>query len=85
MYLELPESEKIAAVLQMDVSQFNNQFCDLQDRRRLVLKKNSDESCIFLTADGCSIYFARPEQCRDFPMIWRTQRSELYCKGLKGL
>ena len=47
VYLEPSEAEQIADFLNLDVYQFNAQYCDLHDKQRLVLKKNSDESCIF--------------------------------------
>ena len=31
------------------------------------LREKSNYDCVFLTADGCSIYRARPEQCRSYP------------------
>ncbi len=34
------------------------------------LKERYDYSCIFLNSDGCSIYPARPLQCRTYP-FWR--------------
>ncbi len=82
VYLKSGEAEKISEALGLNAYEFNARFCDLQGRQRLVLKKNADERCVFLTPEGCSIYLARPQQCRDFPVLWRTQRSEAYCQGL---
>ncbi len=83
--MEPGETEKIAGFLNLDVYRFSDEFCDLQDRRKLVLKKNSEESCIFLTSEGCSIHLTKPKQCRDFPVTWRTAKSLDYCAGLKSL
>jgi len=85
VYLTPSESDSIAAFLNRDVYAFVNEACDIQDRQRLVLKKNPDESCIFLTENGCSIHAVKPGQCRDFPVRWRTPRSFEYCEGLKAL
>jgi Fe-S-cluster containining protein len=85
VYISEPEAERIAAYLKMDIRDFMNHYCDFFDRRKLVLKKFPDESCVFLTEAGCSVYEARPGQCREFPFTWRTPRSFEYCEGLKTL
>ena len=85
VYLSESEARAIAKFKGMDLRDFVNQYCDLIDRRRLVLKKFQDEACIFLSENGCSVYPARPKQCRDFPIFWRTERSFSYCEGLKNL
>lgn len=40
------------------------------NRRQLALLDQADGSCAFLEGDRCSIYEARPEQCRSFPFAW---------------
>ncbi len=83
VYLTLEEAGETAAFLGMEVFDFVNQFCDLEDRRKLVLKKNQNESCVFLTDSGCRVHPAKPRQCRTFPLKWRTEASFQYCRGLK--
>ncbi len=82
VYLAEGEPASIAAHLGLVEFDFVNQFCELEERRKLVLKKNPDESCIFLTTEGCRIHPAKPQQCRDFPVKWRTPASLDYCAGL---
>ncbi|WP_372846012.1 YkgJ family cysteine cluster protein [Pontiella sp.] len=40
------------------------------NRRQLALLDQADGSCAFLAGDRCTIYEARPEQCRTFPFAW---------------
>jgi Fe-S-cluster containining protein len=40
------------------------------NRFQLALIDHPDGSCAFLEGDRCSIYDARPEQCRSFPFAW---------------
>ena len=40
------------------------------NRQQLALLDQADGSCAFLQGDRCSIYEARPEQCRTFPYAW---------------
>lgn len=84
VYLTPEEAVAISEKLRRDIYSFMQEYVEIQDRRKLVLKKNTDESCVFLDGKGCSVYSVRPQQCRDFPLLWRTERSESYCEGLRG-
>ncbi len=79
------EADRIAGYLKQPAFDFINEYCDLQDRRKLVLKKKDGERCVFHDAGGCRIQEAKPRQCSDFPVRWRTERSYGYCEGLKFL
>jgi len=41
-------------------------------RKQLALLDQDDGSCAFLAGDRCSVYDARPEQCRTFPFKWHV-------------
>ncbi|MDR2103681.1 MAG: YkgJ family cysteine cluster protein [Treponema sp.] len=60
----------LAAALKMEYNDFIEGFCrwipDAGGRKRLSLKEKSNYDCIFWT-QGCSVYDARPLQCRAFP------------------
>jgi len=83
VYLKEEDIVKISAFFEISTFDFVNQFCDLIDRSRVVLKKKNEEDCIFLAAHRCVIHGVRPGQCRDFPLTWNTQRSMNYCEGLR--
>lgn len=83
VYLQPGEEERLAAHLNLSVFDFVNGFCGLLERRKLVLKKHSDESCVFLSDKGCRVHPVKPLQCIEFPSKWRTPASFNYCQGLK--
>jgi Fe-S-cluster containining protein len=85
VYLKPEEVAPLAEFLNLEVYSFTDRFCEVVDRRHLVLKKYPDERCIFLTEQGCSVHAVKPGQCRDFPVKWRTLKSLDYCEGLKRL
>lgn len=85
VYLRKDEDLKIANYLNLGDREFVDRYCELLDRRKLVLKKELDESCVFLGSDGCRIHEVKPAQCREFPFMWRTPRSFQYCEGLKKI
>jgi hypothetical protein len=82
VYLREGEGERIAAFLSMEVRDFTEKYCEIEERRWLVLKKFPDEACIFLTPEGCSVHPVKPVQCEGFPRKWRTAASFQYCQGL---
>jgi Fe-S-cluster containining protein len=41
-------------------------FASIEEFGLNILKKNEDESCIYLIDNKCSVYDNRPEVCRDF-------------------
>ncbi|MFH1800278.1 MAG: YkgJ family cysteine cluster protein [Candidatus Omnitrophota bacterium] len=83
VYLKEGDAERLAAYLEMDIYQFTEAQCLLMDRQHLALKKRPNETCLFEGANGCTVYAARPAQCRDFPLSWQTERSQHYCEGMK--
>lgn len=85
VYLEKEEPKKIADYLGVDEFSFVNEHCEVVERTHIVLKKNADESCIFLDEKGCKIHPVKPRQCLDFPIKWRTPNSFNYCEGLKKI
>ncbi|MDA9101204.1 YkgJ family cysteine cluster protein [Omnitrophica bacterium] len=85
VYLSQEEAGGAAQFLGMNEFDFINEYCELQDRSRLVLKKLAEEVCVFLQQDGCRIHPVKPRQCLDFPLQWRTPRSFDYCEGLKSI
>jgi len=42
------------------------------NRKQLALLDQADGSCAFLSGNRCTVYEARPEQCRSFPYAWRV-------------
>lgn len=63
----------LAAHLDMEPDEFIARHTRLApNRKQLALLDQQDGSCAFLQGDRCSIYEARPQQCRTFPFAWRV-------------
>ena len=79
------EAERIAAVLGFALYDFTARYTRLlDDRRGLSLTERPDGACIFLQADNtCLIQAAKPEQCRGFPHVWRSERLAAACAALR--
>ena len=52
------------------------------NRIQLALLDKPDGSCAWLAGDRCSVYEARPEQCKSFPFAWSVSEG---CPALDAL
>lgn len=73
VYLSEKDLKKLAAKLKMEPSGFIKTYCrwvaGWKEAEVLSLKEKSTKDCIFWDS-GCSVYDARPLQCRTFP-FWK--------------
>ena len=53
-------------------------------RKQLALLDQEDGSCAFLEGNRCSVYEARPEQCRTFPYAWSVSEGCPELDRLRG-
>jgi Fe-S-cluster containining protein len=64
---------RLAAHLGLSEQEFVERHTRLApNRRQLALLDQPDGSCAFLQGNRCSVYEARPEQCRTFPYAWNV-------------
>ena len=81
------EAADLAAHLGIDVTDFRRRYLrKVGGRYCLIDRPNRD--CIFLDGGGCTVYEARPTQCRTFPFWPENLASErtwavvcLQCRG----
>lgn len=90
--MELSEEEagKIAEFLGLTEIEFLEKFVEVPENENTFhLKSHPNGDCIFLADDRCSIYPARPLQCRTFPFWpenlksrYRWQITATVCPGI---
>ncbi len=77
------EIARIAAFLQLGEHDFIQRHTRLQhDRHGLALQEQSDGACVFLITNRCTIQAVKPQQCRDFPNLWKYPAAEQYCQAV---
>ena len=74
VFLSEKDLEKLTAELKMDSNGFIKAYCrwvtGLYEPESLSLREKSNKDCIFWDS-GCTVYEARPLQCRTFP-FWES-------------
>jgi len=89
VWVTVEEMQRLADQVGLRLEQFTRKYVrQVGDRYSLIEKPNKD--CIFYVADmGCSVYDARPSQCRSYPFwpeimqdrsTWREEGKD--CPGI---
>lgn len=83
--------KRLSSHLHLSRQEFIETYCrrDSEVGDVLTLLEKPDFDCIFLGDDGCTVYQARPEQCRTYP-FWDTilkdrrtwNKEEAWCPGI---
>ena len=80
--LDRADRERLAAALGLTEEEFVARYARLtSNRAQLSLIEKEDGSCVFLEGNRCAVYEARPRQCREYPLLWRTDDP---CPGWEG-
>ncbi|MCE5318516.1 MAG: YkgJ family cysteine cluster protein [Parachlamydia sp.] len=71
------EIDSMAKQIDLSVELFKRKYLRQRDNRyALAEKKSQNRDCIFLKDNKCTIYQARPAQCRTFPFWKENLNSE---------
>ncbi len=87
VYLTAKDRRRMAEHLKLPTWKFTRTYCGEEDG--FYFLKDIVKSCSFLTQKGCTVYEARPTQCRTWPfwpenMDRKTWEKEVvpFCKGI---
>lgn len=74
---------RLAAFLRLSEHDFIQNYTRLQqDRRGLALQEKPDGACVLLDGNLCAIQPVKPQQCRDFPNLWKYPGAEQHCRAI---
>jgi len=87
VYLSFGDRKRLATFLKMKTAEFSAKFTEKEDG--MIQLKYRDKDCPFLKNNRCSVYDARPWQCRTWPFwpenmdnnIWKREIVP-YCPGI---
>lgn len=75
VWVSAEEAGKLAALLGLSPAEFEQRFLRRVDARFSLVEK-PNEDCIFLEGKACTVYAARPAQCRTYPFWEEVLRSQ---------
>jgi Fe-S-cluster containining protein len=80
------EIARLAAFKALSEQAFIQKFTRLtDDRHGLALMDKPDGECIFLEGNDCAVQPVKPQQCRDFPNLWRFPGFDKTCHAIPKL
>lgn len=89
VFLTLEDRRRFAKHLNISTAAFTKQYCDIKDGVWHLKEDPKDPDCMFLKNKRCSVYEARPTQCRTWPFwpevltpkAW-TKEVASFCPGV---
>lgn len=75
VYPSLEDVGFAARHLDLTIKEFTRQYMELHEGEYVF--KNRGDACIFYAENGCTIYAARPTQCRTYP-FWKANLKSKY-------
>ncbi len=92
VFLSDGDIERLSKFFSIDRDTFLNtytRFVDYSTHYLVSLKEKKNYDCEFLSPSGCTVYEARPEQCRTYPFWKNIMESKEswdneagYCRGI---
>lgn len=77
------ELNRISSHFQLAADDFVQRYTRLRrDRQGLSLIEKENGECIFLEGNLCAIQAVKPQQCRDFPNLWRHPDADKLCRAV---
>ena len=89
VYLSKKDLIRVSRFTKLKISDFIKLYCDKTNGFTHLKEKNKNGNCLFLEKKKCSIYKARPTQCRSWPFwsenmeskVWNNDISK-FCPGI---
>ena len=89
VFLTQEDRERIASHLGISVTAFQTKYCNQTNGIWHLIEEKGKPDCLFLKEKKCSIYTARPNQCRTWPFwpevmnakAWKSE-VESFCPGV---
>ncbi len=89
VFLTLEDRRRFAKHLGISTAAFTKQYCDLRDGVWHLKEEPKNPDCMFLKNKRCSVYEARPTQCRTWPFwpevmtakVWKSEVAT-FCPGV---
>lgn len=84
VYLTLEDRKRFAKHLKMRTGEFTKKYCDKTGGIWHLKEDPKNPDCMFLKNKGCSVYEARPTQCRTWPFWPEVMGAKEWAKEVKA-
>jgi len=84
VYLSLIDLKKISKFFKLDKIKFIRKYCEYTNGFLHLRETKKNGDCIFLKNKRCSIYSARPIQCRTWPFWEENMQAKKWNHSLKN-
>ena len=90
VWVSVEEATMLASALSLDLDDFGRRYLRRIGERYALLEAGAEGACVFLDGTRCSVYDARPGQCRSYP-FWASNlesaaawaRAAAVCEGIR--
>jgi Fe-S-cluster containining protein len=89
VWLTTHDMERLSKHFDLTKEEFLAKYCRKVGSRYSLLEDSKTYDCVFLKGNKCSLYNARPKQCRTYPFWSEVIKSkdswdleQLYCEGI---
>ena len=82
VYLSIKDRKRLANYKKKSLTKFLEKFCKMQSNYIILKNKKNSKDCIFLKEKKCSVYNARPEQCRTWPFWPENMNAKSWKKNV---
>lgn len=84
VYLNLEDRQRFARHLKMRTSDFTRKYCEKTGGIWHLKEDPKNPDCLFLKGKSCSVYEARPTQCRTWPFWPEVMNAKSWAKDVKS-
>lgn len=63
--------ERLARHFRLSPEKFKREFTEISEEEGLILRRDPERGCVFLSGNECTVYDVRPASCEDFPHMVR--------------
>lgn len=82
VFLSKEDRQRFANHLKLSLSDFTKKYCAKTEGQYHLIERKDNTDCLFLKGKSCSVYEARPTQCRTWPFWPEVMSAKAWSKDV---
>ena len=82
VYLSRKDVKRLSIFFKITINEFIKKYCSKKNNYVYLKEKIKNKNCIYLKNKKCSVYKARPEQCRTWPFWPENMNVKIWNKDI---